>query len=128
MGVENIELVGIGEFVDVSANYGQITQGIFADAAYNYGMVLTTAEFNNNSVNNGTVLSAAFFHDQATNNGFLSSDAKFEDSSVNNGLISVSAACDGAATVAPKTSARGRARAIPRFINVFIYPPEVDFG
>jgi hypothetical protein len=43
-------------------------------------------------------------------------------------VISVSAACDGAATVAPKISEIGSARAIPRLIIVFIHPPEVNFG
>lgn len=91
MGLYNIELVGIGQFADSTANYGQITQGIFEDNASNGGLVLTTAQFSNSSSNVGVILSSASFEDTATNSGFLSSDATFDGLSVNNGLVSISA-------------------------------------
>lgn len=91
MGNINSQLSGIGQFTNSAANYGIATRGIFVDNAYNYGTILSTANFSNNSVNSGVILSAATFGNAATNNGYLSSTALFNNTSVNNGSILISA-------------------------------------
>lgn len=97
MSIQNIQIDGLGHFIETAENAGVVAQGIFDDTSINSGLVSTTATFQGNAVNSGSVIESAEFSGNTVNTGQVTV-AVFADAASNAGVVTQQATFVGTAS------------------------------